>query len=169
MNLQHCIKALHGQLDQLSPRERTGVMAASLALGLAVVWGLLLEPALHTIEQHPSTQAALLKQASQVLQEADALDALRQSKAKLRTPIAEVPQRLTQLLQEHGIAQQARMSNPDPQHIQVQFESANAAGVLAWLAQAETLNVVSLQRLDLSKPATGQLSGQVIFTKPNTP
>lgn len=66
-------------LAQLRPRERRGVAAAAVVVGLAVLWWVLLAPALRTLRAAPSEIARLETQLAQMRQWATEAEALRQA------------------------------------------------------------------------------------------
>jgi general secretion pathway protein M len=164
MNAKPLLSTLHAQLDQLSPRERRGVLSAALVLVLALVWGVFVEPAWQTIQQGPANQEALLDKANQVLRAANELDTMRKVQSRVHVKVADAPPRLSQLLQDKGIAEQAKIEQTDEQHIRVKFEHVNAAGFLAWLASAESISTIAVQQMQMKKHEASVLDGEVMFT-----
>jgi general secretion pathway protein M len=164
MNAKQLLNAAHTQLDQLNPRERRGVLSAVAALVLALVWTFLVEPAWQTIQQGPANQEALLDKANQVLRAANELDALRKVQSRVHLKAADAQPRIKQLLQEKGIADQAKVEQTDEQHIRVKFEHVNAAGFLAWLASAESISTIAVQQMQMKKHAASVLDGELTFS-----
>ncbi len=148
-------QALRNFWDQLAPREKSAVLAAALLVGVALLWWVLLAPALQTLrsaeQQHAELDAQLQKmrglqaeaqtlQASPKISYDDALRALESS----------VRQRL-------GASAQLNVAGD---RATVTLKGTSADALAQWLAQAR-INARALPaeaRLVRSAAAAGQVA-----------
>lgn len=152
----------------LAPRERLAVGWAATTIGLAVVWWLLLAPALQTLRQAPA-QHAVLDQQLQRMQRLQA-EALRlqaelpppRSEAEGALPTAQPD--LPRSLQESVNAQLGAGAQLvlQGERAQLTLRNVPAEALATWLVQArQNLKVGALEvRLTATSPAQAAAPGQ---------
>ena len=149
------------QLDQLNSRERKLVTYGGALAAVLIAWFVLIEPALLTIQQGPTNQAALVDKAGQVMRAAQDLEALRGARSRVVVPESDLQARLQQLLEEQGIAEQATLVRTEEGDIRVEFDNVPASGFLAWMARAEAISSITLNQAEVEKVQAGVLKGYV--------
>jgi general secretion pathway protein M len=132
----------------LAPRERAAVALAALVVGVGLVWGLLLAPALGTLHKAEQERIALAAQAQQMqrmARQAEALKALPQLHAAdaLRALQTTTDQRL-------GTA--ARLT-AQGDRASVTLTRVDAAQLAAWLADARANARATVQDMRLTRDA----------------
>ncbi|HEX4918993.1 MAG TPA: type II secretion system protein GspM, partial [Limnobacter sp.] len=135
---------LRDRLDQLNPRERKLVTWGGGVACLLVLWLVLLEPAWLTVQQAPANQAALVDKAAQVMRAAHELEALRGTRSRVVVRNEDLDTRISQMLAERGIAEQANMRRTEEGELRIEFKQVAVSGLLTWLSQVESISSVKL-------------------------
>lgn len=123
--------AWHRAWEQRSPRERSALLLGALVLGMALLWQLLLAPALATWRMAPQKQAELDLQ-TQRMRQLDAQAQQLQAPARLprQQALAWLEGTASALLGEG-----ARLQVQGDQ-VQITLKAASASGLAQWLTQA---------------------------------
>jgi type II secretory pathway component PulM len=161
MRLRFVISSLLARFDQLNTRERKLVTYGGILATLLITWFVLIEPAMMIVQQAPAKQSALIDHVAKVMRAAEDLDVLRGSRSRFLVAEGNLQTRLQQLLEEQGIAEQAKLFRTEEGDIRVEFTGVSASGFLAWLAVTESIPSVSLNQAEMSKVDVGILSGSV--------
>ncbi|MFM7000798.1 MAG: type II secretion system protein GspM [Limnohabitans sp.] len=116
--------------QQRSPRERQLLSLGAAVLGLALVWGVGLAPALHTWQEAPAKQALLDQQTQQMQQ-------LQAQAQRLKTSQALTRSEAIQWLESHlaELDPKAKL-NPQADLMQISLQAVPAEHLANWLTQA---------------------------------
>ncbi len=116
--------------QQRSPRERLLLSVGAAVVGLGLVWGVGLAPALRTWQKAPARQAQLDQQTQQMRQ-------LQAQAQGLKKPQAITRSEAIQWLESHlsELDPQAKL-NPQAEHMHISLQAAPADKLANWLAQA---------------------------------
>lgn len=161
MKASSLVNKIQNRLDQLNTRERKLVTHGGALAAVLIAWFVLIEPALLTVQQAPTNQAALVDKAGQVMRAAQDLEALRGARSRVVVPESDLQARLQQLLDEQGIAEQANLVRTEEGDIRVEFNNVSANGFLAWLARAEAISSLNLNMAEVEKVEAGVVQGYV--------
>lgn len=157
------LHAWRAQWSRLAPRERQAVLLACGTLALALVWWVLLAPALQTLRQAPAQHAEL----DQKLQRMQRLESeARRLQADLPPPSAETPGALPapvpdlQRSLQQSVATQLGTGAQlllQGERAQLTLKNVPAQALASWLGQArQNLRVGTVEmRLTAAKPAAG--------------
>jgi len=122
--------ALQSRWEQLAPRERFGLGALGLLLGVWLLWAVALQPSLQTLRDSSANRAQLAQQ----MQHIRALQAQAQSLQQHGTLTRqEALQRLRQLTQTADTGFQLNQNN---NQVTIQVTAVPAAALANWLTQA---------------------------------
>ncbi|MDR0457675.1 MAG: type II secretion system protein M [Burkholderiaceae bacterium] len=135
--------------QRLAPRERMAVALAAAVIGVGLIWGLLLVPALGALRQAGQERLALAAQAQQMqrlVQQAQALKALPKLSAAdaLRALQTATDQRLGQSAKLTAQGERASLT----------LTRVSAAQLAAWLAEARANARASVQEMRLTRDAS---------------
>lgn len=170
MNRLAAIQWIRQRLDELNQRERTLVIGGTVVLGLALVWSILIQPALQTIQTAPDEQAALTDKAAKVLRAAADLQQLRGARSQVRLTAGDIQPRLQQMLAEHGLKDTASLQRTEEGYYEVKFDKSPAAGVLAWLNDVQAIATLTPVKGEIEKNEAAIVSGSLMFAgKGETP
>jgi general secretion pathway protein M len=120
----------HQLWQQRSTRERLLLSVGTVVIGLALIWGVGLAPALRTWQEAPARQAQLEEQTQQMLRLQYQAQNLKKQQAFSRS---EAIQWLENHLRE--LDPQAKLT-PQAEHMQVSLQAAPADKLANWLTQA---------------------------------
>jgi general secretion pathway protein M len=134
--------------QRLAPRERVGVALAASVVGVALIWGLLVAPALTTLRQAEQQRVDLAAQAQQMqrlAQQAQALKALPQLNAADAL-------RALQTATEQRLGDAAKLT-AQGDRASVTLTRVNAAQLAAWLADARANARATVREMRLTRAA----------------
>ncbi|MBB5203275.1 general secretion pathway protein M [Inhella inkyongensis] len=145
------------QWQALAPRERLGVLAAGLVLGLALLvgWGLL--PALKTLREAPAQRAALDAQLQQMQAWAAEAKALRQLPAVAPAQAQQALQAATELL---GPGAKLQVQG---ERAALSFSEAQGEALGRWLAEVRTSARARPIEAQLTRGAKGY-AGRIVLS-----
>jgi general secretion pathway protein M len=122
--------ALRARWQALAARERSAVLAAAIALGLALVWLVAVQPAWRTLRDVPAERARLEAQWQTMQQQAAEARALRATAPLAPGLAAQSLQAATERLGESG-----RLSLQGERAV-LTLSGADGAALLQWLGEA---------------------------------
>jgi general secretion pathway protein M len=152
------ITAWRGFWQRLAPRERAALALAASVVGIVLVWGLLLAPALATLRHAQQERGKLAAQAQhmqRLTSQAQALKALPQ-------PSAADALRALQTATEQRLGEAAKLT-AQGEHASVTLTRASAAQLAAWLADARVNARAVVQEMRLTRDASAPLGNPPLW------
>lgn len=132
--------------QRLAARERVAVALAAVLVGVGLVWGLLLAPALATLRQAGQERLHLATQAQQMQRLAKQAEALK----ALPQPNAADALRALQTTTEQRFGQAAKLTTQGD-HASVTLTRVNAAQLAGWLADVRANARATVQEMRLTR------------------
>lgn len=128
--LQNWTRIAQQLWQQRSPRERLLLSVGAAVVGLGLIWGVGLAPALRTWQEAPARQAQLDQQTQQMRQ-------LQAQALGLKKPQALSRSEAIQWLENHlsELGPQAKL-NLQAEHMQISLQASPTDKLANWLAQA---------------------------------
>ncbi len=163
MKLPNSLQALYDLGTRLAPREKTGLALAAGLVGLALLWWVLISPALHTW-QHAPTQRAQLDAQLQHMHSLQAQAMALKAQPKIARDDA-LRALLTAVKQGLGTGAQVSVSG---ERVSVTLKGVSGQALAQWLAQSR-INAHALPtEAHLSRDSSDQATwnGQVVMLLP---
>jgi general secretion pathway protein M len=148
---------LEQRFKRLSSRERMLVVFAGLAITAAVLWWLLLAPALRTLSAAPEQIAALESQLAQMRQWATEAEQLKQ--APRRTPPSDFAATVTQRI-KRALGDSQRV-NALPAEVRITTTAVGAAALLTLLQDVGESAQAKVDEMILSRNPDGTLKADI--------
>lgn len=141
-------QAVRAFWQPLAPRERAFVALAALVIGIGLVWGLLLSPALTKLRQAEQERVGLAAQAQQMQRLARQAEALR-ALPKIKTADA---LRALQTTTQERLGDAAKLT-AQGDRVSVMLTRVDGARLAAWLTQARANARAAVLEMRLARDA----------------